>query len=120
DHAVVAPGDGAQAFSETTHRLVVYRLHRQPRAVEQARETAPRIEPDVVRHRRQLGRAVHDGGPELVGDVRDQVAAERDVQELHAATDAEQRHRAAGDGGTRERQLEAIALLGDAVVGIWV
>ena len=57
---------------------------------------------------------------ELIGDVRDQVAAERDVQELHAAADAQDRQRRARSRGARQRQLEAIALLRDAVVGVVV
>jgi hypothetical protein len=46
---------------------------------------------------------------DVLGEVLMQRAAERDVQQLHAAADTEHRH-VAGDGGARERDLGAITL----------
>src|SRR5436190_1631160 len=66
-------------------------------------------------HRPQLGMAVRDRVAELIRDVRDEVAPERDVQELHATADAED-GQSPRQGGEGETQLETVALRRDAVV----
>src|SRR3989449_8047893 len=60
--------------------------------------------------------AVPDFLAEVIRDVGDEVAAERNVHELHAAADAEDGKILARERGARERQLEAITLGRDAVV----
>jgi len=97
---------------------VVHGLHGELRLPEQPGEAALRVETHVVRDGLQLRRAVHDRGAELVRDVCDEVAAERHVEQLHPAADAEDRHEWPRDRGTRERQLEPISLLRDAVVRV--
>ena len=92
DHAVLAPADRRAArrrdapppgdaptapTSSVPSRSAASRL--------------PRVESDAVRHGLQLRRAVHHAVAEVIRDVRDQVAAERHVQELHAAADAQDR-----------------------------
>ena len=120
DHPVLAPRHGPEAVSETPDGLVVHRLHHELRAVEQVRKAAGRIESHRVRHGLQLRRAVHDQIAELIGDVCDEVPAQGDVQELHAAADAEDGQPGTRQSGARQRQLETIPLLRDAVVGVVV
>ena len=60
--------------------------------------------------------AVQDVLAVVVRDVGDEIAAERDVQHLHAAADAEERQVGARDRGPGELELEAVALERDAVV----
>jgi hypothetical protein len=69
-----------------------------------------------MRHGPELGMAVDDLLPEMIGDVRHEVAAERDVQELQAAADAEHGEVTAHERRPRERELEAVSFRRDAVV----
>lgn len=52
---------------------------------------------------------VVEGAFDLIGNVLPERSAERDIQDLHAAADGEER-KVAGDGGLGERQLERVAL----------
>ena len=61
-------------------------------------------------HRHALGAPVHDLLAVAVGDVGHEIPAERDVQQLHAAADAEHRQVGARERGARELHLEAVAL----------
>ena len=115
DDAVGAPGDGAEALAQTADRLVVHRVHAELGHTEDLREVTRRVDPHVVLDGQHVGMAMDHPVPVLVRDVRHEVAAQGDVQELHPAADAEERE-VAGERGAEERQLEAVALHGDAVV----
>src|SRR5206468_3951197 len=116
DDAVGAPRDGAQPQAQAADRLVVDRVHGELGRAEDAREPARRLDVDQMLDRAELRMAVPDLVAEVIRDVRQEVAAERDVHQLHAAADAEDRKILEGERRARERQLEAVALGRDAVV----
>src|SRR5439155_842586 len=118
DDAVGAPRDRAQPLPQTADRLMVHGVHAQLGRAEDAREPARWLDAHRVLDRAELGMAVPDLLAEVIRDVGDEVAAERDVHELHAAADAEDGKFPARERGARERQLEAVALGRDAVVGL--
>ena len=115
DDAVGAPGDRPQTLPQAPDRLVVHGMHVQLGHAQDLPQAARRLDPHVVLDGQDVGTAMDDPIPVLVRDVRDEVAPEGDVQELHAAADAEHGE-VASERGTDERQLEAVALHGDAVV----
>src|SRR5262249_20930230 len=106
DDAVGCPRDRPEAAAEATEAPAMVGLDRRLGA-EQPREPPTRVDTHVV-----VAEAGRVGlvliGAEHLGQVLDEVAAEGDVDDLAAATDAE-------DGeiermsGTRERHLRAIA-----------
>src|SRR5439155_1736844 len=118
DDAVGAPRNGAQPLPQAADRLMVHGVHAQLGRTQDACEPARRLDVHRVLDRAELGMAVPDLLAEVIRDVGDEVAAERDVHELHAAADAEDGKFPARERGARERQLEAVALGRDAVVGL--
>ena len=116
DDAVRRPRDCAQAAPDPSHRLVVPRPDRELVGAEDAPDAARGLDAHRVLDGASLRMAVQDVLAVVVGDVRDEIAAERDVQHLHATTDAEEGQVGARDRGPGELELEAVALERDAVV----
>jgi len=90
DCAVVGPRDLAEALAETAVALVVVRFHRRV-LTEQGADAARRLDPDVVVGE-LAGRVPMPLVAELVRQVLDEVASERDVEHLRAAAHGENRH----------------------------
>ena len=100
-----------EPFSFTSRDgLVVHGLHGELLGAEGRADAARRVDPHLVLHRHALGAPVHDPLAVAVGDVGHEIPAERDVQQLHAAADAEHRQVGARERGARELHLEAVAL----------
>jgi hypothetical protein len=116
DHAVGAPRHRAQAAAEPPHRLMVDRVDHDLRLAVHVAEQAPLLDRDRVLHRLHVRRAVGHAVAVLLRQMRDQIAAERDVQDLHAAADAENGEPVASERGAYQGQLEGVALAADVVV----
>ena len=94
---------------------MVDRLHGRLGAVDAA-DAAVGRDRDLVRDRLHVGRAMHDGGAEEIRDVLHEIAAERDVQDLHAAADAQHGKPRTLERGAHQYELEVVALVAHAVV----
>jgi hypothetical protein len=90
DRSVVGPSGPAKSCAEPAERLMVMRLHRRPVS---ENPTDQGFRPDThfvvgeLTGRMQMAVVAHD-----LGQVLNEVAAERDVQNLAAATYGENRH----------------------------
>src|SRR6266508_361809 len=109
--AVVGPGHLGQALTEPAEALVMVRLDRHTLAEKRADATAA-LQPDVVVGKR-AGRVLVLLVADHVGQVLNEVAAERHVEHLAAAADSENGH-VARERRLEQRQLGPVALLHDA------
>ena len=108
DRAVLRPRGRHQALAERLHGLVVEGVDLHRGASERRPQPALRRGLDAMgRDAAVLGLAVLDAVADDVGKMLVQGPAARDVQQLHAAADAEDRKLAAV-GGANQRELDRV------------
>ena len=115
DDAVFCPGDRPQAAADFSNGLVVPGLDDDIHDTEGGGEPARALDGRVVLGWKPLGATVGDRVLERVRDMNVEITPAGHVEDLHAATDAQDGSILALEDGANQLEFEGVALAADGV-----